>query len=157
MGRENRTTGRKSAPVQLCPPLFPHDLTWDQTSDAAMGTRRVTTRFIVAVSSQGPTDSTYFDLNQSFGKIPYALLLHKLHNFRISECYITWFQSYLSSRISFVRIVDRLFSPFPMLSGVAQGSTLGLLLFSTLINDLCAKITFCDFLLFDCDVRYFMS
>jgi hypothetical protein len=61
------------------------------------------------------------------------------------------------SIISFVRILDRLFSPLPMLSGVAQGSTLELLLFSILINDLCAKIKFWDFLLFDCDVRHFMS
>jgi hypothetical protein len=31
IGRGNRSTRRKPAPVLLCPPQIPHDLTWDQT------------------------------------------------------------------------------------------------------------------------------
>jgi hypothetical protein len=29
IGRGNRSTRRKPAPVPLCPPQMPHDLTWD--------------------------------------------------------------------------------------------------------------------------------
>jgi hypothetical protein len=31
IGRGNRSTGGKPAPVSLCPPQIPHDLTWDRT------------------------------------------------------------------------------------------------------------------------------
>jgi hypothetical protein len=38
IGRGNRSTRRKPAPVPLCP----HDLTWDRTQVAAVGSRRLT-------------------------------------------------------------------------------------------------------------------
>jgi hypothetical protein len=41
-GRETRSTRRKPAPVSLCPPQIPHDLTWDRTRAAAVGSRRLT-------------------------------------------------------------------------------------------------------------------
>jgi hypothetical protein len=30
IGKRNLNTRRKSAPVPLCPPQIPHDLTWDR-------------------------------------------------------------------------------------------------------------------------------
>jgi hypothetical protein len=42
IGRGNRSTRRKHAPVPLCPPQIPHDLTWDRTRAAAVGSRRLT-------------------------------------------------------------------------------------------------------------------
>jgi hypothetical protein len=42
IGRGNRSTRRKPAPVPLCPPQIPHDLTWDRTRAAAVGCRRLT-------------------------------------------------------------------------------------------------------------------
>jgi hypothetical protein len=38
----NRSTRRKPAPVPLCPPQIPHDLTWDRTRAAAVGSQRLT-------------------------------------------------------------------------------------------------------------------
>jgi hypothetical protein len=35
IGRGNRSTQRKPAPVPLCPPQISHDLTWAQTRAAA--------------------------------------------------------------------------------------------------------------------------
>jgi hypothetical protein len=40
--RGNRSTRRKPAPVPLCPPQIPHDLTWVLTRAAAVGTRLIT-------------------------------------------------------------------------------------------------------------------
>jgi hypothetical protein len=40
IGRVNRSTRRKPAPMPLCPPQIPHDLT--RTRAAAMGSRRLT-------------------------------------------------------------------------------------------------------------------
>jgi hypothetical protein len=42
IGRGNRSTRRKSAPVPLCPPHIPHVLTWDRTRAAAVGSQRLT-------------------------------------------------------------------------------------------------------------------
>jgi hypothetical protein len=36
IGRGNRITRRKPAPVPRCPPQIPHDLTWDRTRAAAV-------------------------------------------------------------------------------------------------------------------------
>jgi hypothetical protein len=40
--RRNRSTWRKLAPVLLCPPQIPHDLTWARTQAAAVGSQRLT-------------------------------------------------------------------------------------------------------------------
>jgi hypothetical protein len=42
IGRGNRSTRRKPAPVPLCPPQIPHDLTWDRTRAATVGSRQLT-------------------------------------------------------------------------------------------------------------------
>jgi hypothetical protein len=42
IGRGNRSTRRKPAPVPLYPPQIPHDLTWDRTRAAAVGSQRLT-------------------------------------------------------------------------------------------------------------------
>jgi hypothetical protein len=42
IGRGNRSARRKPAPVPLCSPQIPHDLTWARTRAAAVGSRRLT-------------------------------------------------------------------------------------------------------------------
>jgi hypothetical protein len=42
IGRENRSTLRKPAPVPLRPPQIPHDLNWARTRAAAVGSGRLT-------------------------------------------------------------------------------------------------------------------
>jgi hypothetical protein len=41
IGRGNRSTRRKLAPVPLCPPKIPHDLTWVRNRAIAVGSRRL--------------------------------------------------------------------------------------------------------------------
>jgi hypothetical protein len=41
-GRGNRSTRRKPAPVTICPPQIPSELTWDRARAAAVGSRRLT-------------------------------------------------------------------------------------------------------------------
>jgi hypothetical protein len=42
ISRGNRSSRRKPAPVPLCPPQIPNDLTWDRARAAAVGSRRLT-------------------------------------------------------------------------------------------------------------------
>jgi hypothetical protein len=42
IGRGNRSTRRKPAPVPLCPPQIPHDQTRARTRSAAVGSQRLT-------------------------------------------------------------------------------------------------------------------
>jgi hypothetical protein len=42
IGGGNRNTQKEPAPVPLCPPQIPHDLTWAWTRAVAMGSRRLT-------------------------------------------------------------------------------------------------------------------
>jgi hypothetical protein len=42
LGMGNRSTQRKSAPVPLCPPQIPHDMTRVRTRAAAVGSQQLT-------------------------------------------------------------------------------------------------------------------
>jgi hypothetical protein len=42
IGRGNRSTRRKPAPVPLCPPQIPHDQTRSRTQATAVGSQRLT-------------------------------------------------------------------------------------------------------------------
>jgi hypothetical protein len=42
IGRGNRSARRKPAPVRICPPQIPHDLTWDRTRAASVVSQRLT-------------------------------------------------------------------------------------------------------------------
>jgi hypothetical protein len=42
IGRGNRSTRNKPAPMPLCPPQIPHDLTWARTRAAVVGCRQLT-------------------------------------------------------------------------------------------------------------------
>jgi hypothetical protein len=41
IGYGNRSTRTKPAPVPLCPPQIPHDLSWARTRAAAVGSQRL--------------------------------------------------------------------------------------------------------------------
>jgi hypothetical protein len=43
IGKGNRSTRRKLAPMPLCPPQIPHDMTRARTRAAALGSWRLTT------------------------------------------------------------------------------------------------------------------
>jgi retron-type reverse transcriptase len=101
---------------------------------------------IPSVSTQGQTDSVYFDLTKAFDIVPHNILLRKLSNFGLYSSHVDWFRSYLFNRQSFVRI-----------SGVPQGSTLDPLLFNIFINDICDSIHNSQSLLFADDLKIYHS
>jgi hypothetical protein len=50
IGTRNRTTPKKPAPMLLCPPQIIHDLTWDRTRAAAVGSRRLIARTMIRLN-----------------------------------------------------------------------------------------------------------
>jgi hypothetical protein len=110
-----------------------------------------------SVCSQGQFDSVYFDLSQDFDKVPDAVLLNNLNQFGLSSSYVKWLQSYLLNRSSFVRILGQFSSPFSVLSGAPQGSTLGTLLFNIFVTNLSAIIKHSKFLLFAVDLKIYSN
>ena len=66
--------------------------------------------------------------------------MHKLKSYKITGKLYNWIEAWLSGRTQYVKL-DNLFSSFKaVLSGILQGSVLGLLLFLIFINDLCDNI-----------------
>jgi hypothetical protein len=59
-----------------------------------------------SVSTQGETDSVYFDLSNAFDIVPHNILLRKLSNFRLSSSYVDRFHSCLVNRQLFVVFLE---------------------------------------------------
>ena len=76
------------------------------------------------------------DLEKAFHTINHGILFKKLKAMGFSEGCITWLQSYLSERISFISIENQFSNYGSILCGVPQGSILGPLLFLIYVNDM---------------------
>ena len=56
------------------------------------------------VCSQRQVDAIYFDFSSAFDLLPHTRLLHKLCAYELSDAYVSWLRSFLTSRYFAVRI-----------------------------------------------------
>ena len=94
------------------------------------------------------TGEVFVDLWEVFDTIHHAKLVSKLPAYGIIGRELTWFEIYLFDRKNFV-VFDRIRSDVEsIVCGVSQGSILGLLLFSRLINDISLQLEKCSVILY---------
>ena len=84
------------------------------------------------------TAGVFPDLKKGFDTVGHNFLLEKLDYYGITCVAKDWLRSYLDNRKQFVTLNGSNSSIKPILTGVSQGSVLGLLLFLIYINDLCS-------------------
>lgn len=77
----------------------------------------------------------FLDLAKAFDTVPHATLLQKMEHYGIRDNCLKWFQSYLQGRQQFVYVGGKSSSISNVHCGVPQGSILGPLLFTIMLND----------------------
>ena len=85
----------------------------------------------------------------------HAHLLSKLSIYGIKDRELPWFSSYLFDRKQFVIYNGQNSEMQPITCGVPQGSSLGPLMFTVLVNDIDTNLKLCDMILYTNDIVMF--
>ena len=88
------------------------------------------------INSKSTVDMIYLDFSKAFDKMDHGILLHQLRDLGITGRLGLWFFHFLNNRQHYVRMPGGISQPHPVLSGVPQGTVLGLLLCFTMIIDI---------------------
>ena len=100
-------------------------------------------------------DVIYCDFMKAFDKVPWKHLLKVLKYYCIPSKIVDWIESFLTNRKQRVIVNGTPSSWHDVISGVPQGSVLGLILFVIYINTLIEVVKYSDLFLFADDNKLF--
>ena len=103
------------------------------------------------------TGAVFVDLRKAFDTIDHATLIAKLPIYGVHGKELTWFESYLFNRHQFVSYQGTCSERQSVRCGVPQGSILGPLLFTIVINDITEQVKECKILLYADDTVIFTT
>ena len=109
---------------------------------------------IDTIVSGGIVDTIYFDFAKAFDSVPHERLPGKLKSYGINGKILGWIKAFLSNRRQILNVNGMKSDPATVLSGIAQGSVLGPILFVIYINDL-PEFVKCSAYLFADDTKTF--
>ena len=78
----------------------------------------------------------FADFRKAFDLIDHNILLHKLSGFDVHNALLRWVAAFLEGRTQFISLMDAASTARVLNGGVPQGTRLGPLLFSIMVNDL---------------------
>ena len=100
-------------------------------------------------------DMVYLDFSKAFDKVDHGILLHKLRAVGICGSIGVWLYHFLTNRSHFVRLPGGTSKDHPVISGVAQGTVLGPLLFLIMIADIGKDVSSSKLVSFADDTRLY--
>ena len=98
-------------------------------------------------ATKTPT-TVYLDLSKAFDKLNYDIFFSKLEFYGISEIPLALIKSYLINRFQYVQYENMTSELLEIKTSIPQGSILGPLFFSILINDLVNSSRLFSFLMY---------
>ena len=101
--------------------------------------------------------SIFLDLSNSFDALNFDILLRKLQHYGIDGVSLNLIKSYLTNRFQYVQYKNADSGLLEVKTGIPQGSILGPLFFSILINDLVNCSTKFQFLMYAEDTTIYFN
>ena len=101
--------------------------------------------------------SIFLDLSKAFDTLNFDILLRKLQHYGINDVSLNLIKSYLTNRFQYVQYENADSGLLEVKTGIPQGSILGPLFFSILINDLVNCSTKFQFLMYADDTTIYFN